>query len=131
MVDLRPINVHFPVLSTAYETLTWLRHVPRAVCLGASLDLRDGYHHVRLHPELRKYFTFNVNGMFYECIALPFGWSLAPAIFTKLMRPVLAIIRAPTLVQLPSSFLLAAYSCMTASIYLDDLLVLLTSEQRG
>ena len=69
--------------------------------------------------------------MYYECIALPFGWNLAPAIFTKLMRPVIAIIRAPTLVQLPSSFLLAAYSCMTASIYLDDLLVLMTSEQRG
>lgn len=114
-------------MATTYETLNWLKHVPRRVVLGASLDLQDGYHHVRLHPLLRRYFTFNVNGLYYECVALPFGWSLAPAIFTKLMRPVLAIIRSPSLVQLPDSLLLAHQLAITASIYLDDLLILISS----
>ena len=111
-------------MSTSYETLNWLKHVPRRVVLGASLDLQDGYHHVRLHPLIRKFFNFNINGQRFECIALPFGWSLAPAIFTKLMRPVLAIIRSPALVHLPDHFLLAHQLAITASIYLDDLLVL-------
>ena len=84
-----------------------------------------------MHPDIRQYFCFNVNGFYYECIALPFGWSLAPAIFTKLMRPVLAIIRAPTLVTLPPCFLLATHVAVTASIYLDDLLVLITKAQDG
>ena len=43
------------------------------------------------------------------------------------MRPVLAIIRSPTLVQLPDHFLLAHQLAVTASIYLDDLLVLIES----
>ena len=123
-MDLRPINKYFPTMSTSYETLNWLKHVPRRVVLGASLDLQDGYHHVRLHPLIRKFFNFNINGQWFECIALPFGWSLAPAIFTKLMRPVLAIIRSPALVHLPDHFLLAHQLAITASIYLDDLLVL-------
>lgn len=62
VVDLRPINKFFPTMSTTYETLAWLKHVPRRVVFGASLDLQDGYHHVRLHPLIRKYFNFNVNG---------------------------------------------------------------------
>ena len=127
VVDLRPINKYFPTMSTTYETLSWLQHVPRSVVAGASLDLQDGYHHIRLHPAIRKYFNFNVNGSWYECVALPFGWSLAPAIFTKLMRPVLAIIRSPALVRLPESLLLAHQLAITASIYLDDLLVLITA----
>lgn len=47
------------------------------------------------------------------------------------MRPVLAIIRAPALVKLPDHFLLAHQLAITASIYLDDLLVLIQSHQDG
>ena len=53
VVDLRPINKYFPTMSTTYETLNWLKHVPHKVVFGASLDLQDGYHHVRLHPLIR------------------------------------------------------------------------------
>ena len=53
VVDLRPINKYFPTMATTYETLSWLKHVPRGIVFGASLDLQDGYHHVRLHPLLR------------------------------------------------------------------------------
>ena len=53
VVDLRPINKYFPTMSTTYETLSWLQHVPRRVVAGASLDLQDGYHHIRLHPAIR------------------------------------------------------------------------------
>ena len=41
------------------------------------------------------------------------------------MRPVLAIIRNPRLVELPDSFLIGAFTSLAASIYLDDLLALL------
>lgn len=39
VIDLRPINMYFPVMSTKYESLHWLHTVPRSVCAGASLDL--------------------------------------------------------------------------------------------
>ena len=39
VVDLGPVNAYFPTMSVRYENLTWLRHVPRTVCMGASLDL--------------------------------------------------------------------------------------------
>lgn len=47
------------------------------------------------------------------------------------MRPVIAIIRSPQLVKLPPSLLLARQAVITASIYLDDLLVLINTQQNG
>ncbi len=47
------------------------------------------------------------------------------------MRPVIAIIRSPALTKLPDTFLLAHQLAITASIYLDDLLVLISSSQDG
>ena len=106
VVDLRPLNVYFPVCKVHYETLSWLSSSPRSVTSAASIDLRDCYHHFRLHTAIRKHFNFEMNGKYYRCVALPFGWSLAPAFCTKLLRPVIAILRLPSLAVLPASWLL-------------------------
>jgi hypothetical protein len=58
-----------------------------------SFDIEKGYHHFRLHPSMRNWFLFVINGKHYRCIALPFGWRLSPAWFIKLMRPFVRHIR--------------------------------------
>jgi hypothetical protein len=45
-----------------------------------SMDLKSGYHHLRLHPDMREYFSVSVmtaDGMvrYFQYIALPLGWS--------------------------------------------------------
>jgi hypothetical protein len=109
-------------MSVKYETLSLLRFVPFDVCMGLSLDLTDGYHHFCLHPAIRPYFNFSFDNKYYECICLPFGWSCSPAVFTRMLRPVVALLRLPKLAAQTFSGL---YSGLVASIYLDDLLVLI------
>ena len=64
--------------------------------MGGKVDLSDAYHHLRLHPDIQDFFLFTIMGEFFQCIALPFGWCLAPYAYTKFMRPVIAALRQPT-----------------------------------
>ena len=125
-VDLRPLNKYFPSISVKYETLKLLKFVPRDVCKALSLDLQDGYHHVRMHASIRPYFNFYFDGAYYSCLALPFGWSLAPAMFTRFLKPLIALVRAPALAPTADLILVREFfRGLIASLYLDDLLAML------
>lgn len=58
------------------------------------VDIRDAYTHVSMHPNTRPFLVFPWSTGWYRFITLPFGLSTAPMIFTKLMRPILAYLRA-------------------------------------
>ena len=51
-----------------------------------SIDLKDAYFHIAIHPECHRYFRFVANGKVYEYTALPFGLSTAPRIFTSIVN---------------------------------------------
>ena len=71
-----------------------LRFAQRGLKFGAKVDLSDAYHHIRLHPSIAPFFQFTLDGKFYQCIAVPFGWCLAPYAYTKVMRPVITAMRS-------------------------------------
>ena len=50
-----------------------------------SIDVTDAYLHVPIHPRSRKYLRFMFKDQVFQFTALPFGMSLSPWIFTKLM----------------------------------------------
>jgi hypothetical protein len=79
---------------------------------AASIDLRDAYFHVPIHPADRKFIRFGWRGCLYQFCVLPFGLSPAPRIFTLLMKKVKAK--------------LGRLGIRTI-FYLDDILVLGTS----
>lgn len=56
--------------------------------------IKNAYHDVFIHPLDRQYLTFTVGDHAYDAITLPFGLSVAPWAWTKIMRPVLAALRA-------------------------------------
>ena len=62
-------------------------------CFMASIDLKDAYYTVPIHPDFQKYLKFKFNGKLYQYTCLPNGLSSAPRLFTKLMKPVYAILR--------------------------------------
>ena len=58
------------------------------------IDLKDVYHHILVHVNIRKYFRFVVAGIVYQFCVLPFGLSTAPREFTKTLAPVVQLLRS-------------------------------------
>lgn len=54
----------------------------------ATIDLKDAYYAVRIHKDSRRFLRFSFGNKLYEFRYLPFGLSLSPWIFTKLLKPV-------------------------------------------
>ena len=72
------------------------RPIRESILLGewaVSIDLRDAYLHVPIHPSSRKVLRFLFEGRAYHFRVLPFGLSTAPFAFAKLMVTVAAAIR--------------------------------------
>ena len=59
----------------------------------ASVGLKDAYLSVAIEAVHRKYLCFVWAGQMYEFQCLPFGLSSASRIFTKLLKPVVSLLR--------------------------------------
>ena len=58
-----------------------------------SVDLKDAYYTLPLHVDAKKYFRFLFDSTLYEFNVLVMGYSDAPHIFTKVMKPALSFLR--------------------------------------
>lgn len=63
-------------------------------CFMASIDLKDAYHLVSIDPNNRKFLRFSFQGQLYEFLCLPFGLASAPFAFTKLLKPLISLLRS-------------------------------------
>ena len=76
------------------DTLDTVIKLMKPGCYMASIDLRDAYYTVAIHPDHQKYLKFVANGVLYQYTCLPNGLASAPRIFTKLMKPVYSTLRS-------------------------------------
>ena len=60
----------------------------------ASIDLKEAYLQVPVHPDSRRFLRFVAQGNVYQFSALCFGLSTAPRVFTRVMAPVSAILHS-------------------------------------
>ena len=90
IIDLSSLNVFVYCPSFTMETP---RSILRALQQGqwlTSLDLKDAYFHIGIHPADRRYLRFCHNGTSWQFTVLPFRLSTSPRVFTKILKPVLA-----------------------------------------
>jgi hypothetical protein len=87
VINLHHQSKHWETKSVKMETLAGYVGRLRQGDNLLSWDLKGGYRHFRLHPDMRKYFIFAFENRYYQCVALPFGWGPSVYWFTKLLKP--------------------------------------------
>lgn len=78
-------------------------------CFMINIDLKEAYFLLPIHETHTKFLRFYFKDCLYEFVALPFGLSSAPYIFTKILQPVVTHLRSAGLLSVR---------------YLDDILCL-------
>jgi hypothetical protein len=105
---LKTLNKYVHTEKFKLESLDLLKTMLKPNDFLMKLDLKDAYYLVPVAVKHRKNLRFHFQDVTYEFQCLPFGLSSAPRAFTKLVKPVIAILRI---------------SGIRVVIYLDDLLL--------
>lgn len=116
ILDARPLNHYVTVARFKMESLQTLCGLSRKGDWACKLDLRNAYPHVAVAPSLRPYLGIRTRQGPAEYVGLPFGVSFAPRVFTKVVKPVLALLRSWGI---------------RCTAYLDDLAFLGSSKQEA
>ncbi len=113
IINLKPLNFFVRPQPFRMETLAAVLQVLGPGYWGATLDLKDAYLHVPIHPQSRKFLRFALQGRTFEFKVLPFGLASSPRVFTRVVKTVAEFLR-------PRGF--------TLFVYLDDFLVVSRSQ---
>ena len=93
IIDLSLLNRYIKKQAFKMETVKSVRQGMRLNDWAVSIDLTDAYLHVPIHHQSQKYLRFVHEDQVYHFTALPFGMSLSPLIFSKLMDVIAAFLR--------------------------------------
>ena len=94
ILDCSTLNKYIVVPKIKYENHEVALQFFKKGIYMFSYDLKDGYHHIALHPEFRDYLGFKLmlNGKLTYCryVVGCFGLADLPFIFTKIYRPLVS-----------------------------------------
>ena len=74
ILNLKDMNKLIDKVHFKMETLEAAISLMKEGCYFTSIDLKDAYFSVSIHPEFRKFFRFRFNEDLYEFVALPQGF---------------------------------------------------------
>ena len=114
VIDLSHLNRFVDVSPFQMETIQSVLLSVRQGDWRASIDLKEAYLQVPVHPTSRRFLRFMFRDTVYQFKALCCGLSTAPQVFTRVMAPVSAILHSMGI---------------RMRLYLDDWLVQSTSRE--
>ena len=91
--DLSQLNHYLDIPNFKMETQVSVRSAIRQGEWAVSVDIRDAYLHVPMSRAVRRYLQFKVNRCVYQFTCLPLRLATSPREFTKLLRPVVALLQ--------------------------------------
>ena len=94
VIDLSTLNLFVDVSHFQMETIQSVLLSVRQGDWMASIDLKEAYLQVPVHPDSRRFLRFVVQGKVYQFTALCFGLSTALQVFSWVMAPVSAILHS-------------------------------------
>ena len=94
VIDLSHLNRFVDVSPFQMETIQSVLLSVRQGDWMASIDLKEAYLQVPVHPASRHFLRFVFRDKVYQFKALCFGLSTAPQVFTRVMAPVSAILHS-------------------------------------
>ena len=114
VVNLRNLNQYLEYFHFKMEGIHLVRDMIQRGDWLVKLDLKDAYLTIPIHREFQKYLQFKWKGQILEFSCLPFGLSVAPYVFTKMMKVPVTYFRRLGI---------------RLVIYLDDILIMSQSQQ--
>ena len=90
VIDLSRLNQFVLCPHFKMETLNSIRQALQKGDWVTSLDLKDAYFHIGIHHRSRRYLRFIFEGKMYQFRVLPFGLSVSPYVFTRVLKSVLS-----------------------------------------
>lgn len=99
ILNLKRLNKYVKIEHFKMEDYRTASKIITKDCFMASIDMKDAYFLVPVHPTHKKYLRFKNNDTLYEFNCLSFGLSTAPFVFTKLLKPVVEYLRSRNMVS--------------------------------
>jgi hypothetical protein len=93
ILNLKKLNVHVVYHHFKMESIWTAIRLMTPNCFMASIDLKDAYYSVPIALEDQKYLKFEWDNTLYQFTCFPNGLACCPRKFTKLMKPVFAMLR--------------------------------------
>ena len=93
ILNLKQLNKNIDTKHFKMESIRNVKHMIRRNCWMASVDLKDAYYSIHIHPKHCKFLKFLWEGSFYGYTCLPNGYSDAMRIFKKVLKPVYGFLR--------------------------------------
>ena len=115
VINLKPLNQYIQNIHFKMENIQMNLNLVSPGDFMVSLDLKDAYFNIPIFSLHRKYLRFIWKSQRYEFTCLPFGYRLAPRVFTKVFKPIISHLRLPGL---------------RITIFLDDILLVASSKQK-
>lgn len=94
VLDLSTLNAFLVQKHFRMETASSIRDSMRPGDWAISVDLKDAYFHLLIHPADRKYLRFAWKGMILQFRSVPFGLAPAPWLFTKITKELCRVVRS-------------------------------------
>jgi hypothetical protein len=126
VLDLSPLNKFIQTEHFKMENLMTIKSLINKGDYVINIDLTDAYLTVPIHQSSQKFLYFLWQGTSYQFVTMPFRLNVAPRVFTKLMKQVIAWLRGQgvrmitfledILVLAPLIETLNQHTCITISL---------------